>query len=94
MVSTINTDDNINDDIINQDIIKRKEEISKDLSGVDYEQNKDISQIKPNSNISDKNNYTQDLMINEIGDNSSKSLAIVSEFGEDVKEYFDTPCNL
>ena len=89
MVSTINTDENISDDIIDQDMIKEGEEISKDLSEINYrQQNTKISPIK-------QNNFRNDLIINEIGGgDASKSLLTVSEFGgEEIKENFDIQCN-
>ena len=96
MVSTINTDENLSEDIIDQDIIKEAEETSnKGLNRIDYKQNTDkvISQIKPSLNISDKKDYTNDLMIEEIGGDPSKSLITIGEFDEDEKQNFDTPSN-
>ena len=95
MVSTINTDENLSEDIVDQDIIKEAEEISKGLNKIDFKQNTDkvISQIKPSLNISDKKDYTNDLMIEEIGGDPSKSLITIGEFDEDEKQNFDTPSN-
>ena len=95
MVSTINTDENMSEDIIDQIIIKEAEETIKDLNGIDYKQstNKVIYPIQPSLSISDKKDYIDDLMIEEFGGDPSKSLVTIGEFDEDEKENFDTPCN-
>ena len=95
MVSTINTDENMSEDIIDQIIIKEAEETIKDKNDIDYRQSthKVIYPIQSNLSISDKKDYIDDLMIEEFGGDPSKSLVTIGEFDEDEKENFDTPCN-